>query len=560
MIDYKKIFVGGLASVLILASFPTAFADNVNDTSASVKSTDNGESVSDWMPDTSLQSAVRKSLGLSDSATFSKSDLESITSISLTDVSVSSFTGLEYAKNLENVSLNNVKLPSNFVAANVLNKFSKLTSITATNLGLTSSMIGSLSLPNLQSIDISNNSLTNMDFGSSVNLPNLTYFDVSNNNLTDISGVTNNGGNFPKLKYWLGNNNHISDYSPLVGMQTDINNPAQGREQTIDKSVSLFKPVNTSSVYNLSNVVKTTGFNFENNTIIANDDSFTISSNNSDASNYNIGEYNLDNNTIPVIFNNDSNLPNTIEYNFSGSYGYETGLVSLNITWINLDVKDSTIYAGSSWKSSDNYVKSSQSVPFENVKVSGNVDTNKAGEYKVTYSYTDDGGNTVSKDAVIKVLASKASIDAKDSTLTAGPSAKWNASDNFVSATDQDGTAVDFKDIKVDGTVDTTKAGTYKVTYSYTDASGNVVSKEVTVTVKASNADANNNESSGNSTEAKNTTNSENHKQKQPVIQKVADAILPKTAAEKVGFSAILAIILAGVTGVVVFKIRRNKQ
>ena len=43
-------------------------------------------------------------------------------------------------------------------------------------------------------------------------------------------------------------------------------------------------------------------------------------------------------------------------------------------------------------------------------------------------------------------------------------------------------------------------------------------------------------------------------------VKKAAEKMLPKTAAEKVGFSAILTIILAAVTGVIVFKIRRNKQ
>ncbi|NHI65523.1 DUF5011 domain-containing protein [Lactococcus petauri] len=51
-----------------------------------------------------------------------------------------------------------------------------------------------------------------------------------------------------------------------------------------------------------------------------------------------------------------------------------------------------------------------------------------------------------------------------DSELTVGD--VWKSEDNFESATDYYGNAVPFSDITVDGSVDTSKVGTYKVTYS----------------------------------------------------------------------------------------------
>ncbi|MBF9194290.1 DUF5011 domain-containing protein, partial [Lactiplantibacillus plantarum] len=69
------------------------------------------------------------------------------------------------------------------------------------------------------------------------------------------------------------------------------------------------------------------------------------------------------------------------------------------------------------------------------------------------------------------------SIDTKDSTLVVGPNTTWSAADNFVSATDADGKALSLTDLKVSGSVDPTKAGRYEVTYSYTDAAGNAVTK-----------------------------------------------------------------------------------
>ncbi|WP_160141146.1 BspA family leucine-rich repeat surface protein [Listeria monocytogenes] len=53
----------------------------------------------------------------------------------------------------------------------------------------------------------------------------------------------------------------------------------------------------------------------------------------------------------------------------------------------------------------------------------------------------------------------------QDSILMVGDT--WNPEDNFVDATDSAGDPVDFKDITVTGSVDTTQPGLYTVTYSY---------------------------------------------------------------------------------------------
>ncbi|WP_285121659.1 MucBP domain-containing protein [Lactococcus petauri] len=58
----------------------------------------------------------------------------------------------------------------------------------------------------------------------------------------------------------------------------------------------------------------------------------------------------------------------------------------------------------------------------------------------------------------------KSTVIVHDSELTVGDT--WKSEDNFDSATDYYGNAVPFSDINVEGQVDTTKAGTYKVTYT----------------------------------------------------------------------------------------------
>ena len=93
------------------------------------------------------------------------------------------------------------------------------------------------------------------------------------------------------------------------------------------------------------------------------------------------------------------------------------------------------------------------------------------------------GENNQPTDIYLTYDIDQTSIDTKDSTLVAGQSTTWKAADNFVSATDEAGSALKLSDITVSGTVDPTKAGRYEVTYSYTDAAGNVVTKTATITV-----------------------------------------------------------------------------
>jgi len=579
MIDSKryKLYKSGklwvyssiLASSVLFTGVISANAniDSTNSVkSASLVSTENTD-VDSWLPDKGIQNAIRSELGLSSDASFTKEDLAKVTNLSLSNITITSTEGVQYLTNLKSFSMDHVVIPNNINVPGLVSLFPNLSKVSITYSGITGNMLNGISSDSLTDIDLSHNNLTDMNFAKYVNVPNMVNLDVSNNQISDISGVTGLSNKFPNLRYWNGDNNQISDFTPLVGYKTTVNNPATGVNQTINRNISLLKPDSDNTKYNIKNIVTTANFEILGNDvtmITGKDSSFDTQS----AQGYHGNEtfndfgydYDSDSNTIPLVMSQNSELPDSLSYYFNGKFSQMSGTVNLSVSWKQIHIINSRIYTGQKWQAEDNYKLESDSPTLNDVKVSGNVDTNKPGNYNVTYSYTDDSGKTASQTATVTVVASKAGIDAKDSTLTAGPSTKWNASDNFVSATDQDGKAVDFKNIKVDGTVDTTKAGAYKVTYSYTDASGNVVSKAVTVTVKASNTDANNNQSSSNSTESKNATNSENHKQQKPAIQKVADAILPKTAAEKVGVSAIFAVVIAAITGGLIFKNRRNKQ
>ncbi|ENI0605482.1 InlB B-repeat-containing protein [Listeria monocytogenes] len=78
---------------------------------------------------------------------------------------------------------------------------------------------------------------------------------------------------------------------------------------------------------------------------------------------------------------------------------------------------------------------------------------------------TQYNGSTMADTYVWQPVLAPVAVNVKDSTLMQGDI--WNPEDNFVDATDSAGDPVDFKDITVTGSVDTTQSGVYTVTYSY---------------------------------------------------------------------------------------------
>ena len=126
------------------------------------------------------------------------------------------------------------------------------------------------------------------------------------------------------------------------------------------------------------------------------------------------------------------------------------------------------------------------------IKVAGTVDTAKAGSYELTYTVSDKAGNVATAKRTVTVKAEPVTPPAPDKvapvfagvadvTVEFGaafdPLAGVSAKDDV----DGDVTAA----IKVAGSVDTSKAGKYELTYTVADAAGNVATAKRTVTVKA---------------------------------------------------------------------------
>ncbi|HAC4846982.1 TPA_asm: BspA family leucine-rich repeat surface protein [Listeria monocytogenes] len=78
---------------------------------------------------------------------------------------------------------------------------------------------------------------------------------------------------------------------------------------------------------------------------------------------------------------------------------------------------------------------------------------------------TQYDGSTMADTYVWQPVLAPVVVNVKDSTVMQGDT--WNASDNFLDATDDAGNPVSFQGITVSGSVDTTQPGVYKVDYSY---------------------------------------------------------------------------------------------
>ncbi|WP_239257082.1 LPXTG cell wall anchor domain-containing protein [Listeria ilorinensis] len=117
------------------------------------------------------------------------------------------------------------------------------------------------------------------------------------------------------------------------------------------------------------------------------------------------------------------------------------------------------------------------------------VDSSKAGNYKVSYKVTDSAGLTAEKTITVTVLAAENEapvINASDKTIKVGDKFDPKAD---VTATDKEDGDLTSKIEVVKNEVDTSKAGSYKVTYQVIDSAGIQTEKTIIVTVEKGTID-----------------------------------------------------------------------
>ncbi|WP_338210832.1 bacterial Ig-like domain-containing protein [Lactiplantibacillus paraxiangfangensis] len=115
------------------------------------------------------------------------------------------------------------------------------------------------------------------------------------------------------------------------------------------------------------------------------------------------------------------------------------------------------------------------------ITATGTPNVQKPGTYTLTLRYLDAAGNLVTGTATVNVVATQSTLKVADSQLKVGST--WQPSDNLVQATDATGQPLTVSAVTVSGTVNTSVAGTYPVTYTYTDIAGNFYTQTAVVTV-----------------------------------------------------------------------------
>ncbi|WP_430619003.1 bacterial Ig-like domain-containing protein [Enterococcus sp. DIV0802b] len=190
---------------------------------------------------------------------------------------------------------------------------------------------------------------------------------------------------------------------------------------------------------------------------------------------------------ITTVGTVDSATPGKYEVIYRNGKAEATATITVLADQTSVKAKDSTLYVGDDWQAADNFVsatdKTGVTVELSGVIVTGTVDTTQEGTYEVTYT-----NGKVSDIATITVVAHEETVIAKDSTIYEGE--KWQAVDNFVSATDKSGQAVDYDQVLTSGTVNTDVPGKYQVTYrngkAEATATITVLADQTSVTVKDS--------------------------------------------------------------------------
>ena len=137
------------------------------------------------IPDPNLRAAINRQLGKADGAVITSEEMNRLRTLNPGRMDIIDLTGLEYATNLENLSIWN-------------NRVTDL-----------SPLVG---LTNLRNLDVQNNSVT--DITPLVGLANLRRLYLNGNSITDISplrGLTN-------LRTLRLQNNSVTDITPLVGL------------------------------------------------------------------------------------------------------------------------------------------------------------------------------------------------------------------------------------------------------------------------------------------------------------------------------------------------------
>ena len=123
----------------------------------------------------------------------------------------------------------------------------------------------------------------------------------------------------------------------------------------------------------------------------------------------------------------------------------------------------------------------------DKIEVKGSVDTEKAGDYTISYIVTDSGGVEKIVERTVTVEENNAPEITVESNITIEYESEFNPLDGVTATDKEDGNLTDKIEI-VSNTVDTSKVGNFEVVYEVEDNYGKKDTKTLNVTVEVSDA------------------------------------------------------------------------
>lgn len=184
--------------------------------------------------------------------------------------------------------------------------------------------------------------------------------------------------------------------------------------------------------------------------------------------------------------------PGTYQVTFKYAGKTVTALVIVKADQTSLTVHDTELHAGGTWHAQDGFDgatdKDGHAIDFNDVTITGEVNTMVPGDYQITYTY---GSQTQTITVTVKENQASLNLYQNHATVhTDGQgTSTWQPQSNFQNATDSDGQTLDWSAIEVVGTPDWTTAGDYRLRYQFTDKTGQLVTATMTVTVVIEEAD-----------------------------------------------------------------------
>lgn len=319
-----------------------------------------------------------------------QADLDGLTSLTYgngwdSPIKITSLTNVDLLTNLTSINISKATFDSNINLAPI-KKLTQLKSLSLVGTGITSAMIANLNgydNPNLNTINLTGNKITDINFIKTITIPNVQEVNISYNSISDFSPIE--GVNWPQLTKLNASNNNISDISPIAKVSwpnlkelNASNNNITDISVIKDAEWPLIDSINVSN-NNISDINPISSANWPNleyitadNNHIKNINSFvntnwtklkSISVNNNDISNIDamkdsykkfttLGDFSVDNNQINDLsfmqgftFNGGSANGQSIVKSVSLPKLSNNQTVSIPISLVDLDLSNNYIGA-----------------------------------------------------------------------------------------------------------------------------------------------------------------------------------------------------------------------